>query len=576
MRRIYREWLAVPLGPAFVAAAVSLVASFAARLLLRVPTPAELYGDRATVLIPLPLFSALLEVFGTNAKHLFFFALVAGAGLLAALGGVLYWNGRRALRARAGGRIGRFALGEMPSWAEAPAIIVALYLAMLLIVSPLLGAGLFGVQLAGGAVAALVALLFPIAAFALTFVALLRREGRSTSPFSRGAGAPAAPASDPGLAAAAPSAAASAPRSYTRRRLLRDSAFAAALLGGGALAWEFISSGLGNTFGLRPATTRAPHLNISDVPARIVPPPTPEYGAWTDVTNQTPEVTPTDSFYYVSKNIGSDPDVGAGGWRLKIDGLVERPYTLTYDDVKALPRIERYHTLECISNWVGGPLMSNAYFTGVSLADVLNRAGIKPGASELIFRAADDYSDRLHLAQALDSRSLIVYEINGEPLPQAHGYPARLLIPGLYGMKNGKWLTSLTVDAGDYTGYWEERGWTREAHVKTMTRIDVPADGDLVPARPGFIAGVAYATDRGVARVDVSTDGGETWQAATLRRPLNDLTWVLWELPWTPAPGGYYIVARAVESDGSVQSPAEAEPLPDGASGYHVAHVVAR
>lgn len=570
MRRFYREWLAMPLGPALVAGAVSAVASFAVRLLLAVPTPAELYGDRATVLVPLPLFSKLLELFGTNAKHLFFYTLTIAAALLAALGGVLYWNARRLVLVRTGGRLGPVTLGQTVTWVEAGALGLAMYAVALLVVSPALGAGFLGTQLAGGIGAALISLLFPVVAYALTFVSLIRRErsarwGGAAGGAVRGDAANQEPAEGAG-----------AGRGYSRRRLLRSGIFAAVVIGGGALAWEFITSGLGNTFGLRPATSKAPRLNIHDVPERIVPPPTPTYGAWTPVADQTPEVTATDSFYYVSKNLDSDPNIKSGGWQLKVGGHVERSLTLSYADLKGLPRVERYHTLECISNWVGGPLMSNARFAGASLADLLNSAGIKAGASELIFRAADGYSDRLHLAQALDPRSLIVYEINGEPLPQAHGYPARLLIPGLYGMKNGKWLTSLEVGTGDYTGYWEERGWTREARVKTMARIDVPGDSDFVPARPGFIAGVAFAADRGIARVDVSTDGGETWQEAALRRPLGDLTWTLWELPWTPTPGGYYLVARAVEMDGSVQTPAEAPPLPDGASGYHVAHVTVR
>ena len=306
-----------------------------------------------------------------------------------------------------------------------------------------------------------------------------------------------------------------------------------------------------------------------------VAPPTPDYANWSPVAGQTAEVTKVSDFYYVSKNLASDPSVDQQSWRLSINGMVDSPYTLTYDQLRALPQIERYHTLGCISNVVGGDLMSNALFTGTSLAAVLNKAGIQAGASEMVFRAADDYSDRLHLAQALDSRSLIVYEINGEPLPQAHGFPARLLIPGLYGMKNGKWLTSLSVDAGDYTGYWEQQGWTREANIKMTARIDVPSSDQLLINKPLVIAGVAFSGDRGIGRVDVSTDGGETYHpatfhAATLRQPLGPLTWVLWQYEWTPPAGGRYVlIARAIDLAGDVQTPAEAPPLPDGSSGYH-------
>ncbi|MGH2515168.1 MAG: molybdopterin-dependent oxidoreductase, partial [Ktedonobacterales bacterium] len=165
---------------------------------------------------------------------------------------------------------------------------------------------------------------------------------------------------------------------------------------------------------------------------------------------------------------------------------------------------------------------------------------------------------------------------DGQPLPQPHGFPARLLIPGLYGMKNGKWLTSLELAAGDYTGYWEQQGWTNVARVKTMSRIDLPHDGDLLVAGTRFVAGIAFAADRGIARVDVSTDGGQSWHPATLRRPLGNLTWVLWEYPWNATSGRYVIAARAIDLAGNVQTPTYAPPLPDGSSGYDAVSVVVR
>jgi DMSO/TMAO reductase YedYZ molybdopterin-dependent catalytic subunit len=574
MRRVFREWLSIPLGPALLAAAVSVVAAFVMRLFLRILSPAELFGDRITVLIPLPLFAALLDTFGSNAKHLFFAGLLVAEAVLTALGGVLYWNARRLIAVRqaeaSAGVLDDATASNGPAghapvpvlgYLETPLLALALYLVALLALAPLIGGGFLGTNLEGGVGGSLLALLAPVMVFALAFVTLLRGDvlARRSAAVGTAAGERAG-----------------ADMRWSRRRLLGEGLFAAALLGGAAVAWEFITAGLGTSLGIRLAPQRAPHVQIGDTPARIVPPPQPVYGPWTAVDGLTDEVTSNDSFYYVSKNLGGDPETDGTRWTLTIGGHVAHPFSLSYADLKALPSEQRYHTLECISNWVGGPLMSNALFTGTRLADLLNRAGIQPGASELIFRAADDYSDSLHLSQALDPRSLVVYELNGEPLPQAHGFPARLLIPGLYGMKNGKWLTSLTIGSGSYTGYWEQQGWTREALVKTMTRIDVPADGDIVPARPTFIAGVAFAADRGIARVDVSTDGGATWQAATLRQPLGALTWVLWELPWQPSAGAYYLVARAIDLDGNVQTPAEADPLPDGASGYHVVHVIVR
>jgi DMSO/TMAO reductase YedYZ molybdopterin-dependent catalytic subunit len=542
------------LGAALLAASVGVVAMFIVRYLLLIPTPPELYGDRATVLIPVNLFSALLQTFGSNTKHIFFAALVVGAALLAVVFGVAFWAARLWASARNARLASR--LGALPGWLDALLLWGLLYTLTAVVLAPLLGGGFLGAQFQTGIGGTLLSLLTPITAFSAAFVPLLRRNLEN--------------------ARQSATETVTTEGRLSRRRLLGQGAFAAAVIGGGIIAWQFITSGLGASIGLRTPSSRPAGLNFANTPKRIEPPPTPAYGAWTPVDGQTLEVTPNEEFYYVSKDILDDPRVDEKTWKLEIKGQVARPYALTYMQLKALPRIERYHTLECISNEVGGNLMSNALFVGASLADVMQRAGITAGASELIFAAADSYSDSIPLSLALDPRSLIVYEINGEQLPIPHGFPARLLVPGLYGMKNGKWLTSLTLGTGGYTGYWEERGWTRTAGVKTTTRIDLPVDGDTLAARPTFITGVAYAADRGIARVDVSVDAGATWHAATLRRPLGDLTWTLWELPWRPEPGGFYIVARSVELNGDVQTPEEEPPIPNGATGYHVIHVTAR
>ena len=194
----------------------------------------------------------------------------------------------------------------------------------------------------------------------------------------------------------------------------------------------------------------------------------------------------------------------------------------------------------------------------------------------MIFKAADGYSDSLHLAQALNEQSLVVYLLNGQRLPTAHGFPARLLIPGLYGMKNGKWLTELSLASGSYQGYWEQRGWTPEAIVKLTSRIDTPHDGDLIIAGPTSVAGVAYGGAKGISRVDVSVDAGKTWTPAAMRRPLGALTWTLWEYAWTPTTGSYTLLVRAIDLDGNVQTYVPSPPLPDGATGYHAISVTIR
>lgn len=533
-------------GNALLASALATVAALLLRLLTGLPTPAELFGDRITILIPVPIFSRLLQLFGPNAKHVFFVTLVIGQFVLTALAGALYAAAGMYLRKRDD------AADDLRLW-EIPLLAALLWLASAGVLAPIIGAGFLGAGLAGGAGAVLRAEIAPDALFAASFVWLLRREARAPVAATTGAS---------GAQAAA----------LSRRRLLRQTGIAVAVIAGGVLVWEGVSAGLGSIIGL--AGRHRPQLSLSNSPAKVAP-PTPNYGDWAPIAGQTPEITAAKDFYYVSKNLVSDPSINATQWSLKIAGMVNAPYNLTYDELRALPSVRQYHTLECISNEVGGNLMSNALFTGVRLADVLNTAGIQNGASQVTFRADDDYSDSLHLSQALNPDSLIVYLINGDPLPQAHGYPARLLIPGLYGMKNGKWLTSLTVGSGTYDGYWEQRGWTHEAKVKMTARIDVPSDGDLLTAKPTAIAGVAYSGDQGIAEVDVSVDGGQSWRVATLRRPLGALTWVLWELPWTPSSGSHIIVARAIDNAGNVQTTAGAPPIPDGASGYDAISVVA-
>lgn len=547
-----------PLRAALLAVTFALVIAFVAQVWLGIISPAQIFGDRLTVLIPLPIFARFLSLFGSNAKHLYFSTLILGEGVLTVLVGMLY------LRLRVRFLASRFAASGgdvrdasvVPTYWEALIIALALWLLSGGIFAPLIGGGLFGANLEGGASALFLVELIPNGIFALLFIRLLRREvaeaGASRSPFAGGSPDGALP----------------------RRALLRQAGTVLAVAGAGFLVWEFINGAFNSLIG---SQAHRAQLHLGHVPDRIVPPPIPTYGPWTPVSGQTPEVTSAAQFYYVSKNLASDPTIQQTSWRLSIKGLVGRPYSLSYGDLLALPSVERYHTLACISNDIGGDLISTARFTGVSLADVLNHAGIQTGASELIFRAADGYSDSLHLSQALDPRALIAYHINGEPLPTAHGFPARLLIPGLYGMKNGKWLTELEAGPGGFTGYWEERGWTREAHVKTMARIDTPHDNDLLLLKPIFIAGVAYAAERGIARVEISTDDGEMWQPAILRQPLGNLTWTLWEFPWTPpASGTYVLAARAIDLDGRVQTPAFADPLPDGASGYHAIVVVVR
>ncbi len=280
-----------------------------------------------------------------------------------------------------------------------------------------------------------------------------------------------------------------------------------------------------------------------------------------------PEITPNEVFYTVSKNL-IEPRVNPDTWRLEITGLVERPYSLTLAELRALPAVSEIVTLECISNQVGGDLISTARWTGVRLRDLLERAGVKPGAVDVVFHCADDYTDSIPLAKALDPATLIAYEMNGEPLPVLHGFPARAIVPGIYGMKHAKFLTRIEVVDHDFMGFWEAQGWSDTAVIKTMSQIFLPARQGTVVREPLLVGGIAFAGDRGISRVEYSLDGGRTWRPARLKAPLSPYTWVFWLDEWTPAQSDRYtLLVRAY--DGQVQTAEVRDPFPDGASGYH-------
>lgn len=282
------------------------------------------------------------------------------------------------------------------------------------------------------------------------------------------------------------------------------------------------------------------------------------------------EVTPVGKFYVVSKNI-FDPAIDAKTWKLVVKGKMERPYDLTLDELRRLPSVTKPHTLMCISNEIGGDLISNAVWKGVALKVMLEKAGVRSGAKKLILRGRDGYSDSFPLSAALLEGTIVAYEMNGKPLERQHGFPARVLVMGLYGIKNVKWVSELEVVDHDYRGYWQVRGWTDTAVYKTFSRIDVPGPGATV--RRGertWIAGVAFAGDRGIQTVQVSVDGGKSWQPARVKPAMGDHTWALWVLEWIPAtPGTATLMVRAVDGTGAAQPVGPTPPLPEGVEGLH-------
>ena len=288
-------------------------------------------------------------------------------------------------------------------------------------------------------------------------------------------------------------------------------------------------------------------------------------------------ITPNEEFYIVSKNI-FDPQVGVEGWTLEVDGLVEQPMSLSYDDLRALPAVEEFVTLECISNEIGGDLIGNAEWKGVALREILETARLRPGVVDISLRAADGYSESIPVDRALNRDVMVAYEMNGEPLSDRHGFPARLIVPGFFGLKSVKWLTRVSPVDHDFQGYWQNRGWTDNPIVKTMSRFDVPVDNAAEIVGAVDVGGVAFAGDRGISAVEFSLDNGVTWaEAEIVEGPLSPYTWVIWTATASvDDPGNVRAVVRATDGDGNVQVHYRQGTLPDGATGHHTIRVTFR
>ncbi|GAB7036623.1 MULTISPECIES: molybdopterin-dependent oxidoreductase [Catenuloplanes] len=272
------------------------------------------------------------------------------------------------------------------------------------------------------------------------------------------------------------------------------------------------------------------------------------------------------------------PRIDPADWRLRIHGMVRNPVTLSLDDLLRRRTVERFLTLTCVSNEVGGPYTGTARWLGVPLAALLDELGVDPGADQLVARGADGMTIGTPTRIVRDGRdAMLAVGMNGEPLPVTHGFPVRMLTPGLYGYAGScKWITELELTTfAAYDAYWVERGWAAEGPAKTASRIDRPAPFTrLESGTNATISGVAWALHTGIASVEVQIDDGP-WQAATVLPPPSDDTWVQWRLPWKPAPGGHTLRVRATDRAGAVQTDARATPFPDGATGRHTISVSA-
>jgi DMSO/TMAO reductase YedYZ molybdopterin-dependent catalytic subunit len=292
-----------------------------------------------------------------------------------------------------------------------------------------------------------------------------------------------------------------------------------------------------------------------------------------------PLFTPNEDFYLIDTAISS-PRVNRDSWVLRVMGEVDNPIELSYDDLLGFQTLERDITLACVSNEVGGGLISNARWTGVLLSDVLNEAGLSQDkigsdSEQLVGRSVDGWEAGFLTDLAFDGReALVAFGMNGEELPLKHGYPVRLVVPGLYGYVSAtKWLTEIELTDWDYDAYWIKRGWSKEGPILTQSRIDTISDRDTVSAGTVPVGGVAWAPTRGIERVEVSTDGGETWNDATLAAQLDADVWRQYVYYWEAQAGEYTLKVRATDGEGETQTEEEATPIPSGATGYHTIEV---
>jgi DMSO/TMAO reductase YedYZ molybdopterin-dependent catalytic subunit len=296
-------------------------------------------------------------------------------------------------------------------------------------------------------------------------------------------------------------------------------------------------------------------------------------GSELGVPDLVPIVVSNQDFYRIDTAF-TLPRINLPDWRLKVTGRVDRPYEIDFDELLEMDMVERYVTLSCVSNRVGGDLVGNAKWLGVPLIDILNRAGVSDDAEQLVGRSveSDGFTVGFPVELAMDGReALVAVGMNDEPLPFEHGFPARLVVPGLYGYVSAtKWLAEIELTGwDDFDAYWVPRGWSKEGPIKTQSRIDTPTGGANIDTSDRVVAGVAWAPTRGISMVEVQLGADADWVPATLSVPISNDSWVQWEIPWTPSAGRHQISVRATDGNGDTQTAELAPVAPNGATGYH-------
>jgi DMSO/TMAO reductase YedYZ molybdopterin-dependent catalytic subunit len=343
-----------------------------------------------------------------------------------------------------------------------------------------------------------------------------------------------------------------------RRRFLAES--------GGIFVGALVVGYLGRQWAASKDVSAARNKVALPTPASPAPSLPPDL----NIPDLAPFVSSNETFYRIDTALAV-PQIDPATWQLKIHGRVRNPITLTYNDLLSRPMIERYVTLTCVSNEVGGNLIGNAKWLGVRLKDVLDEAGPLPGADQMVGRSVDGFTAGAPTEVVMDGRdAMLAVGMNGVPLPVEHGFPVRLVVPGLYGYVSAtKWLSELELTSfGDFNAYWVPRGWSAKAPIKTESRIDTPRGGARPRAGQVTVAGVAWAQHRGIGKVEVRVDDGP-WQTATLGAVPSVDTWRQWSYAWTATPGQHTLAVRATDNGGQTQVQDEAPPDPDGATGWH-------
>jgi DMSO/TMAO reductase YedYZ molybdopterin-dependent catalytic subunit len=355
-----------------------------------------------------------------------------------------------------------------------------------------------------------------------------------------------------------------APRDARRRLLL---GLVAALAGAGVTGF------LGRTVATADAA-EASRAAVGPLPGGNVPaPPSADFAA----SGTPPWITPNVDFYRIDTAL-QVPQISTAEYSLRIHGLVDREIVLSYDQLRRRALVEAPITMCCVSNDIGGDLISNAVFVGVPLRALLAEAGVRGGADQIASTSADGFTTGTPVAACTDGRNaMLALGMNGQPLPIEHGFPVRMVVPGLYGYVSGcKWITEIELTTFDaFQSYWQQRGWAAQAPVKTQSRIDVPRADATVPAGRVTVAGTSWAQHRGVARVEVRADGG-SWQTAELAADASIDTWRMWRTVLELAPGRHTLQVRATDATGATQPEPPSLTIPDGASGWHTVTVTAR